>query len=164
MLCDSCGKKASFTHICTSCKGRYCKDHRDPKDHKCTHVIIEHPLDDKTDSEIAQEQIELEPEVIHENDISIPEVSQDILVDMQEEELEDQTEESEFEIKKSDYRVYQGYKDFKSGRRDRNYRRSSNLGKVLQTLGKWIVVTGSFYVILYSLFKLMNFMTTYRIS
>jgi hypothetical protein len=125
---------------------------------------MEQPHEEKTESKVTLEQIELEPEIVHETDVPIPEVSENLSIEMQEEELEEnQTEKSKYEIKKTNYRVFQEYKDFKSGRRTSNYRRSSNLGKIIQTLGKWIVVTGSFYVILYSLFKLMNFMTTYRI-
>ena len=51
-----------------------------------------------------------------ETDFSIPEVNENIPIEMQEEELnEDQAEETDYELKKTNYRVFQEYKDFKTG-------------------------------------------------
>jgi hypothetical protein len=75
-----------------------------------------------------------------------------------------QEDESKGKDKDSNERVYKPYKDFtylKS--RTKSHHHSSNWLTISKTLGKWIIVTGSFYLILYSMFKLLTFITTFKI-
>lgn len=37
-VCDLCNNISNFSYICSNCKGRFCKDHRRTKTHKCFSV------------------------------------------------------------------------------------------------------------------------------
>jgi hypothetical protein len=37
-VCDLCNNTSNFSYICSNCKGRFCKDHRKIKTHKCLTV------------------------------------------------------------------------------------------------------------------------------
>jgi hypothetical protein len=73
MICDFCGKEASFTYICADCKSRYCKEHRYPKDHECSQLMKEKPLKGITNRASRQVGNESEHKVIHENLLDPPE-------------------------------------------------------------------------------------------
>jgi hypothetical protein len=38
VVCDLCNNISNFSYICSNCKGRFCKDHRRSKTHKCFSV------------------------------------------------------------------------------------------------------------------------------
>jgi hypothetical protein len=73
MICDFCGKEASFIYICADCRGRNCKKHRFPKDHECAQLMKEKSLKGITNRANIQVINESKPKVIHENLLNPPE-------------------------------------------------------------------------------------------
>jgi hypothetical protein len=157
-LCEYCKKDINITFICSICGGRYCKHHRKPEIHKCKSIKIESNENIIENMEI-KEAIESISDTDSEHSL-IPRSntnesgSEKIIKD----------EGLDMLAKESHERVYKPYKDFTYMKsRTKRHHQSSNWLIISKTLGKWVIVTGSFYLILYSLFKLLSFITTFKI-
>lgn len=157
-LCEYCEKDVNITYICSICGGRYCKHHRKPEIHKCKSIKIE-PKEQHIENVEIKEVIKSIPNTDVENSI-IPKFNAN------ENGAEEITKDdvSDIRTEESHERVYKPYKDFTYMKsRSRPHHQSSNWLIISKTLGKWIIVTGSFYLILYSIFKLLSFITTFKI-